>query len=76
MLCKQMEELATERQAAQVKRRALEKANRDLTTQCNEARTENCALHHQTGDLIAQKQEAVLRVGKFQVTNSVMIPDT
>ena len=46
MLCNQMEELATERQAARVKRRALEKANRDPTTQCDEARTENRALHH------------------------------
>ena len=61
-LCNQMEVLGAEWQAARVEGRALEKANRDLTTQCNAARTENCALHHQIRGLTAHKQEADQRV--------------
>ena len=73
-LCDQMEVLGAEWQAARVEGRALEKGNRDLTTQCNAARTENCALHHQIKDLTAHKQEVDLRVCKIQVKNSLMSP--
>ena len=45
----------------------MEKANKDLTKQCNAARIENCALHHQIRDLTAHKQEADQRVREIQV---------
>ena len=70
----QIEDFAREEEVAGVKRRALEKANKYLTTQCNDARTEKRALHHQIGDLTAQKQEADQRVCEIQVTNSVISP--